>query len=183
MHRLVEKGCQLCSRQSAKLSVPGSYVVQSKPTCQSEKSEAVLLSTTQHARASSLSLTYVNGAGCIVPFTDTVKLLGVAIDHRITVNAHVQNVCKYAFYHIRALKYIRSSLSTNMVKTVAAALVNSRLDYAHSVLYNTSSGNVLKLQRVQNSLARVITYTKRFRHLPVLHQLHWLPINYCINYK
>ena len=71
-----------------------------------------------------------------------------------------------------------------LAKTVAAALVNLRLDYANSVLYNTSSGNVLKLQRVQNSLARVVTYTKRFEHIhPVLRQLPWLPINYRINYK
>jgi len=149
-----------------------------------EKSEAVLLSTIQHARATSSPLTDVNVAGSIVPLTDTVKLLGVTIDRHLTFDSHVQNVCKSAYYHIRALKHIRSSLSTDMAKTVASALVNSRLDYANSVLYNTSSVNMLKLQRVQNSLARVVTYTKRVEHIhPVLHQLHWLPINYRINYK
>jgi len=57
------------------------------------------------------------------------------------------------------------------------------IDYANSLLY-TSSVNMLKLQRVQKSLARVVTYTKRVEHIhPVLHQLHWLPINYRINYK
>jgi len=62
--------------------------------------------------------------------------------------------------------------------------VNSQLDYANSVLYNTSSVNVLKLQRVQYSLARAVTYTKRVEHIhPVLHQLHWLPMNYRINYQ
>jgi len=55
-------------------------------------------------------------------------------------------------YHIRALNHIRSSLSTDMAKTVASALVNSRLDYANSALYNTSSVNMLKLQRVHISL-------------------------------
>ena len=43
---------------------------------------------------------------------------------------------------------------------------------------------MLKLQRVQYSLARVVTYTKRIDHIHhVLHQLHWLPVNYRINYK
>jgi hypothetical protein len=149
-----------------------------------EKSEAMLLSTTQLARASSLPLTDVKVAGCVVPLTDTVKLLGVTLDRHLTFDSHVQNVCKSAYYHIRALKHIRSSLSTDMVRTVASALVNSRLDYANSVLYNTSSGNMLKLQRVQNALARVVTYTKRVEHIhPVLHQLHWLPIKYRIDYK
>jgi len=71
-----------------------------------------------------------------------------------------------------------------MAKTLESALVNSRLDCANSVLYSTSSVNMLKLQRVQNSLARVVTYTKRVERIhPVLHQLHWFPINYRINYK
>jgi len=149
-----------------------------------EKSEAVLLSTIQHARTTSSLLTDVNVAGSIVPLTDTVKLLGVTIDRHLSFDSHVQNVCKSAYYHTRALKHIRSSLSTNMAKTVASALVNSRLDYANSVLHNTSSVNMLILKRVQNSLARVVTYTKRVEHIhPVLHQLHWLPINYRINYK
>ena len=73
---------------------------------------------------------------------------------------------------------------TNMAKTVASALVNSQIDYANSVLYNTSSGNMLKLQRVQNLLACVVTCTKRVEHIhPVLYQLHWLPVNYRINHK
>jgi len=42
-----------------------------------EKSEAVLLSTIQHARATSSPLTDVNVAGSIVPLTDTVKLYWV----------------------------------------------------------------------------------------------------------
>jgi len=126
----------------------------------------------------------VNVAGSIVPFTDAVKLLGVTIDRHLTFDSHIQNVCKAVYYHIQALKHIRSSLSTDMAKTVASASVNSRLDYANSVLYNTSSVKMLKLQRVQNSLAPVVTYMKCVENIhPVLHQLHWLPINYRINYK
>jgi len=51
-----------------------------------EKSEAVLLSTIQHARATRSSpLTDVNLAGSIVPLTDTVKLLGVTIYRHLTL--------------------------------------------------------------------------------------------------
>ena len=82
------------------------------------------------------------------------------------------------------MKHIRSSLTTDMAKTVACALVNSRLDYANAVLYGTTAANISKLQRIQNSLARVVTYTKRVEHIhPVLQNLHWLPINYRIDYK
>jgi hypothetical protein len=149
-----------------------------------EKSETVLFSTTQQARASQLLLSGVNVAGCVVPFTNSVKILGVTLDRHLTFNVHVQNVCKSAHYHIRALKHIRSSLTSDMAKTVACALVNSRLDYANSVMYGTSTANTTKLQRVQNTFTRVVTNTRRAEHIhPVLASLHWLPIKYRIDYK
>ena len=67
---------------------------------------------------------------------------------------------------------------------IPCALVNSRLDYANAVLYGTSAANIAKLQLVQNALARVVTLKKRTVHIrPVLKDLHWLPINYRIDYK
>ena len=34
------------------------------------------------------------------------------------------------------------------------------------------------------SLLTLVTYTKRAEHIqPILHNLHWLPINYCFEYK
>jgi len=68
-----------------------------------------------------------------------------------------------------------------MARTVVSALVNSRLDNANSVLYSISAENISRLQRVQNALARVATYTKRAKH--ILHNLFWLPINYRIEHK
>ena len=48
-----------------------------------------------------------------------------------------------------------------MSKTVASAFVNSRFYYANAVLYGTSEHNLVKLQRAQNALARVvITFIK-----------------------
>ena len=97
---------------------------------------------------------------------------------------HVQNVCRTSQHHTRALRHIRSALTADMARTVACALVNSRLDYANAVLYKTSRANISKLQRIQNSLARVIMNKKRTDHMhPVLEQLHWLPVSYRIDYK
>ena len=45
------------------------------------------------------------------------------------------------------------------------------------ILYGMSSTNINKLQRVQNSLARVVTGARRYDHItPVLADLHWLKI-------
>jgi len=65
-------------------------------------------------------------------------------------------------------------------------MIAGRLDYCNAVLYGTSSANIDKLQRLQNSLARVVTNTRRRDHItPVLADLHWLPlpVRYRIKYK
>ncbi|KAJ8390578.1 hypothetical protein AAFF_G00101840, partial [Aldrovandia affinis] len=39
-------------------------------------------------------------------------------------------------------------------------------------------------QLVQNAAARILTRTKKYEHIsPVLASLHWLPINYRVDYK
>ena len=47
-----------------------------------------------------------------------------------------------------------------------------------------TKANIVKLQLVQNSLARLVTGTRKFDHItPVLKKLHWLPISSRITYK
>jgi len=71
-----------------------------------------------------------------------------------------------------------------MAKTVAYTLVNTRLDYANNVLLGTSDSNIKKPQRVLNSLALIVTNTRRTENIhPILKQLHWLPIGHQIDYK
>ena len=47
-----------------------------------------------------------------------------------------------------------------------------------------SQANLNKIQRIQNTLARVVTNTSQFEHItPMLKKLHWLPIKQRIDYK
>ena len=51
-------------------------------------------------------------------------------------------------------------------------------------MYETSKSNITRLQRVQNTLARVVTSTRRRDNItPVFADLHWLPITARIEYK
>jgi len=73
------------------------------------------------------------------------------------MNNYVNAVCKSDHYHIRALCHICSSISEDMPKMVACALVSSRLDYANSVLFGATQKKHLQTQTAQNLLARVVT--------------------------
>ena len=110
--------------------------------------------------------------------------MGVHLDSRMTFDKHVSETCKASYFHIRALRHIRSSLTTEACKTVAAAIVGSRLDYCNSLLAGTSVSNLARLQLVQNTLTRVVAQKPCFGHItPVLADLHWLPVRHRINFK
>ena len=97
--------------------------------------------------------------------SDSVRNLGVIFDSDFSFHKHVSNICKSCFYHIRDLR-------------------RSRLDYCNSLINNIAKHDLSKLQRVQNCLARVILRAPRFSpSLPLLKQLHWLPVNYRIKFK
>ena len=94
------------------------------------------------------------------------------------------NVCRCFVYHIRDLRRNRRFISLSVAKSIATALVSSRLDYYNSLLYNTANKDIAELQRVQLFLARVVTHSPRLsRSVPLLKSLHWLPVHDCIIFK
>ena len=102
----------------------------------------------------------------------------------MSFDKHVSEVCRASYFHIRALRHIRSSLTTDTAKTVASAIVGSRLDYCNSLLAGTSVLNLSRLQLVQNTLARVVAQKPCYcRITPVLIDLHWLPVRQRIEFK
>ena len=102
------------------------------------KSEVILMGTRQRS-ASLPSLSNISVAGSTVPFSPQVKLLGVTLDNSLSSNKHVASVSKSCFFHLRALRHIRHTLTDDAAKTTASSLVESRLDYANAVLVGTSS--------------------------------------------
>ena len=113
-----------------------------------------------------------------------VRNLGVTFDSDHSFNSHVANLCRACYYHMRDLRRIRRFLNTESALLLANALVSSRLDYCNSLFYNISKANIRKMQKVQNSLCRIVLKLDRRCHISThLKKLHWLPVSHRILFK
>jgi hypothetical protein len=63
-------------------------------------------------------------------------------------------------------------------------IVTSRMDYYNGLLYGLPNTELIKLERVQNAAARLVTSTRKYDHItPILRELHWLPVKFRIHFK
>ena len=95
-----------------------------------------------------------------------------------TISAHAPQTTE----HPKAFRHIRADLTQEMANSVAISLVTSRLDYANSLLIGTSQANLNKLQKIQNTLAKLVD-PNHTRSSDALQTLHWLPVRQRINFK
>ena len=85
---------------------------------------------------------------------------------------------------LRRISAIRHYLSEDVTKKMLRAFVLSRLDYCNQLLAGCPKYLLSKLRKVRNNAARLIFRTTRSAHVtPMLHSLHWLPIEQRIEYK
>ena len=111
--------------------------------------------------------------------TDSARNLGVIFDSNLDFKSHISSICRSSFFQIRQLRQIRSSLDRDTATILANSLVHSKIDYCNSLLYGLPDISIIRLQRVQNSLARIVyNSSKRSAHSnTLLKTLHWLPIS------
>ena len=117
-------------------------------------------------------------------FSLQAKNLGVTPTNNLSMEKHVTNICRSAYIEIRRINNIRHYLTTDATKTLLCAFVLSKLDYCNSLLSGSPKHLLDKLQKVQNSAARLVFKALKHKHIkPLLQKLHWLPVVSRIQYK
>ena len=126
----------------------------------------------------------VSVADADLPVADSMRVLGVTLDRRLTFDNHASAVARSCNYHARAIRHIRHLLTLDLAQTLACSLILSRIDYCNSVLHGAPSSTIQKLQRVHNNAARIVLQAPRQSDInSLLQALHWLPVEQRINYK
>ena len=113
-----------------------------------------------------------------------LRNIGAYFDSELKMNTQVTNMCKNAWRNLYSVSKIRAYLTEEQAKTVVHAYVTSKLDANNALLAGTTTELKLRLQRVQNAAAKLVTQKKKHDHVtPLLRDLHWLPIEDRITFK
>ena len=147
-----------------------------------EKTELMISGSKQYLSKVLSDSLYINGTS--MPFLPQVKYLGVTLDSSLTMQRYISDVCRSTFLALRRIATIRPFLSFQSTSILLHATVTSRLDYCNSALSGIPTDQLARLQRVQNSAARLLLKKRKRVHItPLLKNLHWLPISFRITYK
>ena len=113
-----------------------------------------------------------------------VRNLCVIMDGMLNMEAHVQHLCQTSVAQLKNITDVRWFINQDSAERLVHVFITSQLDYCNALLYGLPATSLQKLQCVQNMAVCVLTGTRRHKHItPMLHQLHWLPMQYCMLYK
>ena len=147
-----------------------------------EKTEVIIFGT--KSKLPSVGELTIKIGDAIISPSPSAKNLGILYDQHLTMDDHVGMVCRSAYLQLHNIFHIKRFLTAEALKALIQACVLSRLDYGNSLLYGLPATTISRLQRVQNSAARLLTGTKRSEHIqPILAGLHWLPVQSRIIFK
>ena len=146
------------------------------------KTEFLLIGTKQQ-RLKFSQLTTLSLGNDIIPVSSSARNLGFIFESDMSFTDQINSLSKSCHFHIRDICRIRHLLPLSAATVLTNSLVSSKL-YCNSLYNGISLANLNKIQRIQNTLARVVTNTSKFEHItPILKKLHWLSIKQRIDYK
>ena len=117
------------------------------------KTELIASGTKPKISQVTLSLTHVPISGHNIPFSQSVRSLGVFIDETLSMDVHIKHLCRILFCQLRRLGKIDPVLSTDAANKLAVSFVLTRLDYCSSLHSGLPDNKLNKLQRIQNPAA------------------------------
>jgi len=126
-----------------------------------DKSEALVTGTPSKLQVVTSTTSSVTVAGADLLLAEDMKVLGVVLDRRLTFDRHVTAVARTCNYHAWAIRHIRHLLSAKLAATLTCSMILSRLDYCNALLHGAPVSSIQKLQRVQNTAARIVTQSPR----------------------
>ena len=125
------------------------------------RTEIILFGSKKHLAELNIKSLSVAGTDVSVA-SEPVRNLGAMFDSQLIMAPHVKSVVKKSSFHLRNIGKARRVLTEDATKTVMQSLVMSRLDYCNALLIGIQQDLIAKLQRLQNSAARIVSRTRKY---------------------
>ena len=165
------------------ISDVNTWMTSNKLTLNDDKTECLLI-VSNRTSLPNPHQTSIHIGDTDILFSLQAKHLGVTLTNNLSMQKHVTNICRSAYIEIRRISNIRHYLTIDATNTVLCAFVLSKSDYCNSLLSGSPKHLLDKLQKVQNSAARLVFKALKDEHIkPLLHKLHWLPLVSRIQHK
>lgn len=163
---------------NANLDVIASWATAFGLTVNPSKSQTIIIGGRgQLARVDRSQLSPISFMGTIIPYSETVKNLGIYFDTTLSWSRQVNEVSRKIFASLRSLGRLRNFLPIKTKITLAQSLLLPILDYADVCYLDLTEELLNKLERLQNAAIRFAFGLRKFDHISEYRaQLKWLPI-------
>ena len=147
-----------------------------------EKSELIIITPSRQSHKVTIDSIKIGNA--IVKATPSAKNLGALFDKHMNLSDHITNLVRSCNFQLRCIGRARKYLTHEAAEKVIHAFISSRIDCGNSLIYNLPAYQIERVQRIQNTAARILTLTKKYDRIsPILISLHWLPVEQRIKFK
>ena len=120
----------------------------------------------------------LNGSICGQPVNQvkSVNTLGLQLEQSLSWIKHIEHIYKKVAPALGLLKRVRDFVGRDTLVSIYNALILPHLEYGCVVWDGLDKGLTIKLQRLQNRAARIITRSSlEVRSCDILSELGWLP--------
>jgi hypothetical protein len=125
-----------------------------------------------------------NGVLSDLVLSEKVKYLGVILDKHLSLSAQINSVCSSCNYYMKKISSIRPFIGQSECESLVHGVITSRLDYCNALYFSLPQSLLSKLQRVQNTAARLVLQKRKRDSISLcLSQLHWLDVEKRIAFK
>jgi hypothetical protein len=139
-------------------------------TLNESKTECILLGTP--AMLKKCSASHLTIGGTIIPFSSTVRDLGVTLDPTLDLKCHISNVCAKSYVRLRLVSRLRKSVSPSQYAMLTNALVISNMEYCTSIFLGLPQAALNRLQQVINATFRSVHRLRKFDHISDSQRMH-----------
>ena len=103
------------------------------------------------------------------------KYLGIILDPTLSYNKHVSYVIKTVLYKMSLLGKLRKYLNDNVALQIYKSMLLLYFDYADVIFHKSNTGDLDKLQRLQNKCLRMSNLRVRNASTDRLHKISKIP--------